>query len=317
MRSRRISETRLRRIVQDELERLQLQEGAWDDVKTGVIKLASYVTKQFGAAAAKWAVTIRDDLSKMAEIPDDVKVVFEATKQGMQSTGESMKMTPAMKAAKELGQLTKEKALAFVQEDFEGPVKQKAEAANEGLHVRSLYKVLSETQIRSPRAPMNESLTVGSVMGVGLAIMGGLPMLFKGLHKLAKVLNAEKCAVLFEKAYHVAHHFEEKTIDVVVPDKLSYFVYSVLWKRGLKLSKERLEFDAFKAGNEHAKTKAQGLIYKAVLIYFAWNGLQGVLHAGASLLGFVEGTATTVKGIELARGASEVAALIRAGSAAV
>jgi hypothetical protein len=317
MRSRRIDEAKLRRIIAEEIRRRQqLQEGAWDDVKTGVLKLASYVTKQFGAAAAKWAVTIKDDLSKMSEIPDDVKVVFEATKQGMQATGESLKMSPAMKAAKELGQLTKEKALAFVQEDFEGPVKQKAEAANEGLHVRALYKVLSETQINAS-SHLNESLTAGTIMGVGLAIMGGLPMLFKGLHKLAKVLHAEKCSALFEKAYHVSHHFEEKAIDLVVPDKLAYFVYGVLWKRGLKLSKNHLELEDFKADKEHAKTKSQGLIYKAVLIYFAWSGLQGVLHAGASLLGFVEGTATTVKGIELARGATEVAALVRAGSAAV
>lgn len=309
-------EARFKRIDRAEIERRRLQEGIWDDVRTGVAKLAMYVTKQFGAVAAKWAVTIRDDLSKMGTIPDDVRAVFDATKQGMQATGESMTMTPGLKAAKELGQLDKDKVLAIVEKDLEGPVKEKAQAANEGLHVRALYKVLAETRLEPEPSRLDESLTVGTVMGVGLAIMGGLPMLFKGLHKLANVLHAERCAEMFEKAYHVVHHFEEKTIDLVVPDKLSYFVYGVLWKRGLKLSKHHLEFLDFQLGKEHAMQKTQGLIYKAILIYFAWNGLQGMLHAGASLLGFVEGTATTVKGIELARGATEIATIVRAGTTA-
>jgi hypothetical protein len=142
-------------------------------------------------------------------------------------------------------------------------------------------------------------------------------MVFKGLTKLAKVLGATKTVQVFEKAYSIAHHFEQKTIDLVVPDKLSYAIYKLLWKRGIKLSEHQLEFLDFQLGKEHAMARTQGLIYKALLIYFAWNGLQGVLHAGASLLGFVEGTATTVKGIELARGASEITKLIRAGSRAL
>ena len=45
------------------------------------------------------------------------------------------------------------------------------------------------------------------------------------------------------------------------------------------------------------------------------NGLVGVLKAGASLLGFVEGGATAVKGVELAIGAKEVANIVKAAGA--
>ena len=58
--------------------------------------------------------------------------------------------------------------------------------------------------------------------------------------------------------------------------------------------------------------KVKNLIYKAILIYFAWDGIKGVLHAGASLIGFIEGAATTVKGIELAKGAAEISKLVTA-----
>lgn len=289
----------------------------FDDVKAGIQKLSAYVTKQFGDVAQKWASAIGERLQALTTMPDDLKTVFGAIKAGMQQTGESLPMNDALKQAKELGKLGKEQALALVQQDLEGPVKEKAASANEGLHTRALYRTLVEAEM--PRLSSNrldESLTVTSVLGIGLAVMGGLPLVFKGLHKLSRVLGAERASKMFEHAYHVTHHFEEKVIDIVVPDKLSYFVYSFLWKKGMKLSKHHLEFLDFQLGKEGAMKRAQGLIFKVVLIYFAWSGLQGVLHAGASMLGFVEGTATTVKGIELARGATEVASLIRAGSGA-
>jgi len=317
MRSQRIKEAQLRRAIRAEIRRRQaLDEGVFDDVRAGIQKLSAYVTKQFGSVAQKWASAIGQRLQALATMPDDLKTVFSAIKAGMQQTGESLPMNDALKQAKELGKLGKDQALAQVEQDLEGPVREKAAAANEGLYTRTLYATLAETELPPAGSRLDESLTVTSVLGVGLAVMGGLPLVFKGLHKLARVLGAERASKMFEHAYHVTHHFEEKVIDLVVPDKLSYFVYSFLWKKGMRLSKDHLEFMDFQLGKEGAMKRAQGLIFKVVLIYFAWSGLQGVLHAGASMLGFVEGTATTVKGIELARGATEVAALVRAGSGA-
>jgi hypothetical protein len=103
-----------------------------------------------------------------------------------------------------------------------------------------------------------------------------------------------------------------------MPFRLAYAVYLGLWKMGIKLTKgdeplNEIEIKAEEEGKE-AIAKAKGLVYKVLLLYFAFQGLAGALKAGASLLGFVEGGATTIKGIELARGAEEVAKLVRAGS---
>lgn len=160
---------------------------------------------------------------------------------------------------------------------------------------------------------LNE-FTVGSAVGIGLAVLGGLPMLFSLLKKIATLVKANKLAHLFEKAEHVTHSFEIKTINAVVPNRLSYVAYKAMHKRGLKFTNEKtklLSYDEYiyDADDSDAMHRVNGLIYKALLIYFAINGITGVLHAGASLLGVVEGAATTVKGVELARGAMEIAAL--------
>jgi hypothetical protein len=315
-----LSEARLRKIIYEELVRQYLiEEGLWDDVKSGVKKLSAYVSKQFSSVAASWAKLITDRVGKFNQIPDDAKKVMAALKEGMQATGETFQMDETLKAAKELGKID---ALAIVQEDLEGPVKEKAQAAQvkgEGKYLSSIYVVLSEKKyVTGNAAPLNEDFGVTAAVGLGLAVMGGLPMLFKGLHKLADVLGAHKAAVLFEKAEKVTHHFEQKTIDFVMPDKLAHAVYMSLWKMGIKLTKgdeplNEIEIKAEKEGIEALK-KCKGLIYKCLLIYFAFNGIAGVLKAGASLLGFVEGTATTIKGVELAKGAVEVSKLVRAGT---
>lgn len=318
-----ITEARLRKIIYDELvEAYLVQEGLWDDVKSGVQKLSAFVTKQFKSVAAQWAKAITQAVSKLGEIPDEAKKILQVLKQAMSESGESFQMDQGLQAAKELGKLGKDGALAIVQRDLEGPVHEKAKAAvatAEGKYLPSVFAVLSEKKyIAGQIESLNEDLGVTAVLGMGLAIMGGLPLLFKGLHKLAEVLGAHGCAELFEKAYHVTHHFEQKVVEFAMPFKLSYMVYVGLWKMGIKLTKgdEPLNEIEIKAEEEGKKaiTQCKGLVYKVLLIYFAINGISGVLHAGASLLGFVEGTATTVKGVELAKGAIEVSKLVRAGT---
>lgn len=318
-----ITEARLRQIIFDELvEQYMIQEGLWDDVKSGVKKLSDFVTRQFKQVAASWAKTITQALGKLGEIPDAAKQILQVLKQAMAQTGESFKLDAGLQAAQELGKLGSDGALAVVQRDLEGPVHEKAKAAEvkgEGKYLPSIYAVLNErSYLQVPRERLNEDLGVTSVLGIALAVMGGLPMLFKGLTKLAEVLGAHGAAQLFEKAEKVTHHFEQKVVDFTMPFKLAYMVYLGLWKMGIKLTKgdeplNEIEIKAEKDGVEAIK-KAKGLVYKTLLIYFALQGIAGVLKAGASLLGFVEGTATTIKGVELARGAEEVIKLARAGS---
>jgi hypothetical protein len=305
-----ITEAQIRRIIQEEVTLKLLEEGLWDDVKAGAARLRQLVTKQFGQAAAKWGAAIVEKLQQLSDIPNDVKTAIEALKGGMQDSGESVQLDDTLKAAKELGSISKAEALAFAQQDFEGPVHDLASRAQsqkaESRYFADVYAVLVETPVEKER--LNE-LGVTAVAGLGLAILGGLPMLFKGLHKLASVLKAERLAALFEKAEKVTHHFEQNVINTVVPDKLSFAIYKRMHKAGLKTSDKILSYEQYKGSKSSKQINA--LIYKALLIYFAFNGIAGVLHAGASLLGFVEGAATAVKGVELANGAKELVALAR------
>lgn len=319
---RTITESQLRKIIFDELvDSYLVREGLWDDVKSGAQKLSAYVTKQFKSVAASWAKAIIQAISKLKEIPNEAKQVLQVLKQAMQQSGESFQMDEGLLAAKELGKLGSDGALAIVQQDLEGPVHQKAKSAEvkgEGVYLLNIYNVLNEKKyVQGNPQSLNEDLGATAVLGIGLAIMGGLPLLFKGLHKLAQVLGANGAAQLFEKAEKVTHHFEQDVVNFAMPFKLSYMVYMGLWKLGIKLTKgdaplNEIEIKAEEEGKK-AIAQCKGLVYKTLLIYFAFQGITGVLKAGASLLGFVEGTATTIKGVELAQGAIELNKLARAG----
>ncbi len=322
---RLITEENLRKIIYDELvQQYLIKEGMWDDVQQGAKKLASYVTKQFKSVAVTWAKLIADRISKVSEVPEEAKKILQVLKLAMQQTGESFQMDDALKSAKEFGKVGAQ-GVSIVQKDLEGPVHEKAKAAqvkSEGRYLSNIYTILSEHDLPNiEKLTLNEDLGASAVLGIGLAIMGGLPMLFKGLHKLAAALGAESSAQLFERAEHVTHHFEQKVVDFAMPFKLAYAVYLGLWKLGIKLTEgnEPLNEIEIKAEDEGKKAivKCKGLVYKTLLIYFAIQGVAGALKAGASLLGFVEGSATTIKGVELARGAEEIANLVRAAAGGV
>lgn len=312
-----ITEAQIRRIAQEEVVLQLLEEGMWDDVRGGAAKLKQVVTRHFGKVAAKWGQAIQEKIGKL-KVPDEIKVAMEAIKVGMKETGESLQLDDTLKSAKDLGSITKDQALAAAQADLEGPVHdlaaktQSSGTKSESRYYAQIYSVLIETPETTNGLVTEFGLS--GALGVGLAVLGGMPMLFAGLHKLAKFLHAEKLAHLFHKAEHLSHALEVKVINSVVPNKLSYVAYKFLHKKGLKFTdevKDHLEYDEYVNDEDgsHAMKRVNGLLYKALLIYFAFNGLASVLHAGASLIGFVEGAATTVKGVELARGAMEIAAL--------
>lgn len=306
-----ITEARLREIIQEELTRQYLiEEGLWDDVKSGVKKLSAKVTAKFKSLAADWASTIKEKIEELSSLPEETMVVVDAVKAASKETGESVPMDDALTAAKELGKVD---AISAAESDLAGPVHDEAAALSEA------YIVLSNRSYFQQPKQLNE-FGIITVAGFGLAIVGGLPLIFKGLKKLALSLNAQKTAELFEKAYVVTHALEQKTIDYVVPDALSYQVYKLLNEKGFHVTGEDklISYEDYKsdADKNGARKKTDDLIYKAILIAFAINGLVGVLKAGASMLGFVEGAATAVKGVEVGQGAATVARIVTGAEAA-
>lgn len=306
-----ITEARLREIIQEELTRQYLiEEGLWDDVKSGVKKLSKKVTAAFKSLAGDWATTIKEKIEELGNLPEETKMIVDAVKAASKETGESIPKDAVLTIAQELG---KTNAISTAETDLAGPVHDEAAALSEA------YVTLSNKGYLRQKKQLNEFGAI-TAAGLGLAIVGGLPLLFKGLEKLALALNAQKTAELFDKAYTVTHALEQKTIDYIVPDRLSYQVYKLLNEKGFHvtgetdlISYEDYKSDADKSG---ARKKTDDLIYKVLLIVFAINGLVGVLKAGASMLGFVEGTATAVKGIEVGQGASALARIITGAEAA-
>lgn len=310
MKKATLSDNSLRNEIRTQLELTIVQEGLWDGLKDGVKKLSGWVTKQFASLAAGWAEEIGNKIGESSQAKQEATEIWNALQQGMKETGETFKLDKTLAAAKSLGQQG-DGAIGVVDQDMSSGVKDKVEQENvkqEGKYLPSIYLALNE-DISAPQK-LTEDFGVSAALGVGLAVMGGLPLLFKGLGKLATALGATQTAEIMHKAEHVTHAFEQKTIDFVMPDALAYAVYKILQKNGLKITDNVLSNQDFKKSD--ALPKVKNLIYKAVLIYFAINGVVGAMKAGISLLGFVEGTATTVKGIELAKGASEVAKIIKA-----
>jgi hypothetical protein len=220
-----ISEARLRKIIQEELQRKYLiEEGLWDDVKDGVKKLSNYVSEKFKSAANEWANTISEKIEALTNKPEELDLVMSAIKQGVAASGDSIVLNDILKMAKEL---SKESALDVVQSDLEGPVKDKAKKLQTGAALGEAYSILTTNEYINHQKILRET-GIEMIAGFGLAIVGGLPLLFKGLFKLANFLNAPKAAALFKKAEHVTHAIEEKVIDYIVPDALSYQIYKFL-----------------------------------------------------------------------------------------
>lgn len=312
MRKSTLDQIQLRQMVREQLELQIIEEGLWDNLTGGVKKLSNWITKQFASAAGNWIQQIGGKMGQVGKAKQEAQLVWDALNAGIKETGENIKLDDTLQAAKALGQ-EGAAAVGTVESDMETGVKDKVAQSNvkqEGKYLPSVYRALNE-DIR-PKTVLKEDFGISAALGVGLAIMGGLPLLFKGLGKLAGALGATKTAELMHKAEHVTHAFEQKTIDFVMPDRLAYAVYKFLQTKGLKMTPELLDLEAFKKDPVMGKVKT--LVYKAVLIYFAINGVVGALKAGVSLLGFVEGTATTVKGIELAKGAAEVAKIVKTGA---
>lgn len=160
---------------------------------------------------------------------------------------------------------------------------------------------------------LDEAGIIG-LAGMALGALGGIPLLLKGLHKLAKYLGLEKTSSALEHAYHVMHHVEETTIDYMVPDKLSYLYYKSKHKVFAKGNEPEMTFEDYQGSEVRGKVELR--IYKVVLVYFLFYGVHGALEAGFSMIGAAEGAASTVKAIEIGTEVAKIAGGLTAGGAA-
>lgn len=318
MRRRTITEAQIREIAKQELlYRAILEEGIWDDVKSGARKLMGSVTKQItGSGLVDKA---KEAMGSVGQFPKEVNVIMQAVKKAMAETGEEIKLDDTLKAAKEIGQLTSDKMGSLLSSDLKGPVHNKA-ASLQNEWKSGIEPVLNElsvgfNEINYKKQNLQEGGVLG-ILGLSLAGFGGIMFALSGLEKLANYIGAESVGKVLHKVHHVLHSAEEKAIGFLVPNTISFIVYNTLRKRGFKAQSKlkraltREEYDQDVGG---AKTKTEKLIYAAFLIFLAWNGVKAALHAGVSMLGFAEGTATVIKGAEIGQAAAHIGDIIELG----
>lgn len=305
-----------------------LNEGILDFVKQAASK-AKQITQQAwnkvsGGLRNAVAVALQKIQNKIAELEKaspQFQAIAQLKAEAEQASGEKFPVDDTMKVAMNLKNVAaqanqeleavKKQISAQIQQT---PAQQPAPGVQEAFAMETTHlinEMISEYNSERAIQPLNEVLGVSTGIGLALGAMGGIPLLLKGLYKLSSFLGFKKLSVGLEHAYHVAHKIELKGIDILVPDRLSYQLYKGAWKKGFKTSKVFLQYEDYSANKQHAKQKVEGLVYKMLLIYFALDGLKGIMHAGSAALQMAEGTATTVKAIEIATGVVDAAAIIR------
>ncbi len=316
-------ESKLNKMIEDEL----INEGFSDFLKK--IKPAGQEAwNQVVGMFSKAISLMKGAISKKAAKLNGSKAYLEkwknAVSQAEQETGEKFPIDNTMKIAMELETKAKEAEQEIASDKAQipkQPVQQQTPTPAKEAFLRSNTNVIIESTKKSiqHKRHLNESITATTVIGFALALLGGIPMLLKGLYTLAKKYNFTKSAEAFHHAYHVAHQIEKKTVDVVIPDRLSYAVYTKIWKLGFRPKEsgadaELLPFEEYTKDAQGVRHHIEETVYRLMLTYFFVAGASAVLSAGMSMLTAAEAGATTIKAIEIARAVTTAVETVAPGA---
>jgi len=306
-----------------------LNEGLVDLIKKAVASAKQGVSQGWekvqGAlrsAVANLSGIIQKKAPELAKLKPQLQFIVDIKNEAEKETGEKFPIDNTMQIAQNLTNKVKEAS-----QEINGLKAQVSNVVNQGQQVPQnqrgvqeafaiqltgiLNETIAEYSADKASQPLNEALGVTTVVGLVLGIMGGIPLLLKGLYKFSKFLGLEKTSHAIEHAYHVAHKIEEKGIDIIIPDRLSYVIYKKAWAKGFKTSKTFLEFADYSQNKQHAKQKVESLIYKLLLVYFAAEGISGLLHSTSAALATAEGAASTVKAVEIATGIVDAVSIVK------
>ena len=220
--------------------------------------------------------------------------------------------------------------LASVETELPEAVEQRNESA-----LRSSVSILSGLNRNMGMPRRIDEVSGFEVVGLGLALVGGIPMLLKGLYRVAKLLKMKGAAGRLEKMYHSAHHFEEGFVNFVVPDKISYAIYTKyhevknpqrvanykVWaaepdselSKKISVKQRILSPEEYKVSDE--KKKLEKGLYVVMLTPWLINGLLALKHFVGNVISWAEAGATAVKGLEAGEAAAMAAELVQGGVA--
>jgi hypothetical protein len=309
-----ISKKDMERLIESEVDKALLDENLGDWLKRGVQAVSSAWEAAKGkltGAAKNVKTVLQQKLAQVKQAYPQALQQYKELKAIEAQSGEKLPADKTIQIAQQLPESGKA-AIAEVQGEQQAvqgaasQINQQAQSQAQEAYVVYATELLEETSRQyetSNKQYLSESgllkeIDPFGVVGLGLGAIGGLPMLVKGLYKFAKFLKLTQTAALLEKVHHVLHQVEEKAIDYIVPDKLSYMWYKK--KYGITRAVGQapaLPYEEYKKSAVRKKVEKQ--IYVILLIPFLLSGITAVSHAGASLIGAAEGTATTVKAVEI------------------
>lgn len=172
----------------------------------------------------------------------------------------------------------------------------------------AINETVIEMDMSNQSRRLLKEVGVFEIVGLGLALMGGIPMVLKLLMKLAGFFKLNKTKEVLKKAYDAAHHFEETVVDYLVPDRISYAVYKKFTQKFGK-GKKILEYEAYRGSKE--RKRFDKMLYLVLLTPWLINGLIALKHFVSNMINWVEAGATAVKGIEVAELGVELPQVIR------
>lgn len=274
---------------------------------------------QLAKSTALFKGLLNKSLAKLEAGKTKLDPFVNLIRQAEQESGQKLPSNKTLQIAQNLPNLAKE-AQAEIEAQksaVAGQQQQQPVAAATEAFVRETTVILNEgiRQASKPTRAINEALTPTVVLGFALALIGGIPMLIKALHKLAGKLKLEKTANVLKHAHHVAHSAEQKIIDYIIPDILSYKLYTKFWKAGIKVRGSKaferpITMEEYKAGEGNVRETVESIVYKVMLVWFFAQGIRGAWTAGASMLGLAEGAASSVKAVEIAAVVTQIADIV-------
>jgi hypothetical protein len=299
---------------------------AWEKTKGVASSAWEGIKNKFAQSTSMAKSVVANKLAELKAAFPQIKADFDQLRQIEASSGEKLGTNPAIMQAMKLPSLVKaatseiQAAKGTAQQVAQQPPQQAPtaplQAAQEAYMVGTaniLTECVHTVQLHEIKNPPDQQLNEVGVIGVaGLALgaLGGIPLILKGLHKLAGFLGMEKTAHALESAHEVMHHFEEKAIDYMVPDKLSFGYYQQMQKVFSK-NEQPIAFEEYRTSDVRKKVEMR--IYKVVLVFFLFHGVHAALEAGASLIGAAEGAASTIKAIEIGTGIIEATSEFTSG----
>lgn len=326
-------ESYIEKLIEEEVESALLEEGIADWIKKGVQAATGAWEKikgRLAGAVNNMKAVLQQKFQQASQAYPQVVQQYQALKALEGQAGEKFPVDNVMKQAQELPAAAKaaiaetqgeKQAVASAAGEVQAAEPTQAQEAYADFTASLLeesvkrYKVAQRKSLKEAKEEERElnELGVTGVVGLGLGVVGGVPLLIKGLYKLAGFFKLTKTADFLKKAYNVAHHIEEKVVDYIIPDRLSYIVYKQWYSAVVKQDRQAImSFEDYR--NSKVRKQVERKVYIVLLLPFLVHGIHGMAHAGLNMLGAAEGAASTVKAVEIGQEVIEVATAIAAAA---